>query len=158
MPWINPELNDMIQEAKKRINEAIASIELTAPVLVANSTQMKQEILTEAKLLHLSKKDIEDRVFLSDYAVGKYFKLKHEIWLLEGKGENINTIIHEYLHSIQKCDPNRERIVEYITYKITSEKKGLSNGFIEDWMEIENNLGFNQVIARLMTEGDCEDF
>ena len=158
MPWINHELGDIIQEAKKKINETISGIELTAPILVANSTEMKKEILTEAKKLLLSKKDLEDRIFLSQYTVGKYFKLRHEIWLLEGKGENINTIIHEYIHSIQKCNPNRERIVEYITYKITGETNGLSTGFIQDWMEIEKTIGFEKIITTLLSGGDCEEF
>lgn len=158
MPWVNPELEGIIKEAKNRIKQWIPGIILTTIVLVANTKEMKQEILTEGKLLKLSKKALEDRIFLSKFTIGKYFKLKNEIWLVEGKGENINTIIHEYLHSIQKCEPNRERIVEYITYKITGEKNGLSDSFTEDWKGIEINMGLDKILAKLQTKGDCEEF
>ena len=158
MPWSNPNLEDIIKEAKKKIYDLISEVEITAIIVVANTNEMKEEIVTEGKLLQLPEKEIEDRIFLSEFTVGKYFKLKNEIWLVEGKGENSNTIIHEYLHSIQKCELNRERIVEYIKYKITGEVKGLSNAFIEDWEEIEKKIGFNKIINRLLNEGDCEDF
>ena len=158
MPWSNPNLEEIIKEAKKKINDLITEVEITAITLVANAIEMKKEILTEGKLLKLPEKEMEDRIFLSEFTVGKYFKLKNEIWLVEGKGENSTTIIHEYLHSIQKCEPNREKIVEYITYKITGEEKGLSNAFIKEWEEIEKKEGFQKIINRLVNEGDCEDF
>ena len=158
MPWSNHNLEEIIKEAKKKINDLITEVEITAITLVANAIEMKKEILTEGKLLKLPEKEMEDRIFLSEFTVGKYFKLKNEIWLVEGKGENSTTIIHEYLHSIQKCEPNREKIVEYITYKITGEEKGLSNAFIKEWEEIEKKEGYQKIINRLVNEGDCEDF
>ena len=158
MPWSNPNLEEIIKEGKKKITDLITEVEITAITLVANANEMKEEILTEGKLSKLPEKEMEDRIFLSAFTVGKYFKLKNEIWLVEGKGENSNTIIHEYLHSIQKCEPNREKIVEYITYKITGEEKGLSNAFIKDWEEIEKKVGYQKIINRLVNEGDCEDF
>ncbi len=93
------------------------------------------------------------------YLDGKYFKEEQEIWLIEGRGENFPTIMHEMIHSIQKCNTiHREPIVHYLTFKLTGDKAGIYNTLIEDWKEIERINGFKRIKERLISEGDCEDF
>ncbi len=93
------------------------------------------------------------------YLDGKYFKATPEIWLIEGRGENLPTIMHEMLHSIQRCNADhREPIVHYLTFKLTGDKTGIYNTLIEDWKEIERIHGFKQIKERLISEGDCENF
>ena len=84
MPWSNPNLEDIIKEAKKKIYDLISEVEITAIIVVANTNEMKEEIVTEGKLLQLPEKEIEDRIFLSEFTVGLYFKLKNDIWLVIG--------------------------------------------------------------------------
>jgi hypothetical protein len=93
------------------------------------------------------------------YLDGKCFKEEQEIWLIEGRGENFPTIMHEMLHSIQKCNKNyREPIVHYLTFKLTGDKTGIYQSLIEDWREIERIHGLKQIKERLISEGDCENF
>lgn len=158
MPWNNPELDLTVKKAKKLIKKYFPKSPLTAPILVANKRELMNGIVLEGEELRLSKTQILERKILSKYVQGKYFKKSNTIWLLEGKGENLNTIIHELLHSIQNCDPNRENIVEYITYKLTGEENGLNQSFINEWTGIEQKIGMQKISQQLLKEKDCEVF
>jgi hypothetical protein len=82
----------------------------------------------------------------------------HEIWLVQGRGENFPTLLHEMLHSIQKCTPNRENIVDFLVYKLTGQRDSILPEILADWIEIEKSIGLKNVKQRLISEGDCEEF
>ncbi|MHA1944846.1 MAG: hypothetical protein ACXAC6_01190 [Candidatus Hodarchaeales archaeon] len=95
---------------------------------------------------------------LIPYINGIYLKEAHEIWIVEGKGENISTLLHEMLHSIQECDPNRENITDYLVYKLTGLQNDILPEILAEWVEIEKSFGFKRIKRRFITNGDCEDF
>jgi hypothetical protein len=92
---------------------------------------------------------------------GKYWKKKNEIWLVQGRGEKLETIIHEFIHSIQLCRPNREHIVEFLTFKIL-QLRGKDIEYTDkrrlEWEKICADVGFETLKKRLLFKGDCEDF
>jgi hypothetical protein len=89
---------------------------------------------------------------------GIYLKDTHEIWIVQGRGENFQTILHEMLHSIQKCFPNRENIVDFLVYKLTGLSDSILPEVLTEWIEIEKSIGLKNVKTLLLSEGDCEEF
>lgn len=150
------QLLESIDKAKQLIFEHF-QINIKAEIFICTIDEMTNQL----KLIYAPKaftvfKKIKP---LISYLDGKYFKEEQEIWLIEGRGENIPTIMHEMLHSIQKCNTDhREPIVHYLTFKLTGDKTGIYNTLIEDWKEIERINGFKQIKRRMTSEGDCEDF
>ncbi len=70
----------------------------------------------------------------------------------------METLIHECLHSIQECEPHRENIVKYLTYRLTQNPKVIEPLLLAEWKEIEQQEGIESIKRRLITQGDCEDF
>ena len=120
---------------------------------------MSQAVLEELEVHNYSTQMIEHikEVYLHD-VIGKYFSQKNEIWLLDGKGVNIEVLTHELLHSIQRCKPNRENIVDYITYKLTGLTNQILDDILQEWNEIEKSIGFKVIVKQLLIEKDCEEF
>lgn len=161
MPWTTKELEKIAKEAKSLVAKEfkILSSKLDNPIFIASKEELQQAILDELKQLHYSNhaiQKIQER-FLP-FVIGKYFKLTNEIWLLHGKEDNIYTIVHELLHSIQRCEPNREGIVDFLTYKITGSSQYIDHFELADWLEIEKTTSYAKIKMRLIGEGDCEDF
>ena len=67
-------------------------------------------------------------------------------------------MFHELLHSIQQCDPNREGIVDYLTWYYIKDSTMIDPYTLEDWREIKRTVGLSQIQQRLLTAGDCEEF
>ena len=127
MPWLPENFIETISEAKERISNNFEVIP-SASVFLCSFDEFSNAVLEELKDRNFSKEQIETikRIYLNQI-IGKYFYKTNEVWLLEGKGDNLETLVHELLHSIQKCEPNREKIVDYLTYKLT----GLSTQITE---------------------------
>ena len=161
MPWQTQKLNEMVSTAKslvaKSFNYPVS--DLKTQIYIAQKDELITEIISELKILNYSKESITKikNHYLS-FVVGKFFRFTNEIWLLHNKGENIDTIVHEFLHSIQKCKPNREGIVDYLTYKITGNLKYINFYDLSDWQEIEKSVSFQKIQKRLISDGDCQDF
>ena len=116
MPWTTKELENLAGKAKSLVAKEfkISSSKLDIPIFIVSIEEMQQAILDELNQLHYSKEAIQkiQKLYLP-FVIGKYLKLTSEIWLLQGKGDNIDTIVYELFHSIQSCEPNREGIVDF---------------------------------------------
>lgn len=156
MRYPSDQLLESIDRAKQLIFEHF-QIDIKAEIFICTIDEMTNRLkqIYAPKALNVFGK-IKP---LISYLDGKYFKEEQEIWLIEGRGENLPTIMHEILHSIQNCNADhREPIVHYLTFKLTGDKTGIYNSLIENWREIERIHGLKQIKERLISEGDCEDF
>lgn len=160
MVWKTPKLDRLMAKAKllvaKKFN--MSTSELNVPIFIADKEELYQALLYESQHLDYTKEEIRAIRQSLHLVIGKYFRFKKEIWVLVGKGINVDTIIHEIIHSIQECRPNREGIVYYITYKITGNLKHINPFELKDWQEIEKTTSYSKIKQRLLTAGDCEDF
>lgn len=157
MVWNNPDLSPLIIKAKNLVSSEFF-IKPNIPIFICTVEEMKQGIQEELIQRQLPE---EKKLFIekqSHRVLGKFFKFKKEIWLVHKKGEDMDTLIHELLHSIQQCLPNRERIVFYLTYKLTKVEEAIPIKLKNEWMEIEHQEGHDSIKNRLLTNGDCEDF
>lgn len=161
MSWTTRELEKRVLEAKSSITKEFNILipKIDCPIFITQSDELHQAILDELNQLNYSKDAIMKlEGFILPFVVGKYFKFKHQIWLLNGKESDIDIIIHELLHSIQLCEPNREGIVNYLTYKITRNLEYINPNLLSDWQEIEEMVSYNKIQEQLLHKGDCEDF
>ena len=158
MPWTTPELEKLSEKAKKLLKKEF-SREVTATIFLTNREEMTQRVIDELEEEGCTKENIRilSKLFIPNL-VGKYFRRTNEILVVTGIGENVETILHEYLHAIQKCEPNREGIVDYITYKITGNNNYIDTYDLKDWEEIERANTYKKIKNRLVREGDCEEF
>lgn len=158
MPWSTPDLDNLIDRAKILISKFYPKIKLTAIVMISTEEEIVNEIIEEK-----SKEDVPEKVIqrirrLKSVIDGRFFKNYNEIWLVQKRGEKLGTLIHEYLHSIQICYSNRERIEEYLTYKLTSDPREMLIARIQEWSEIEKSIELKAIINQLVVNKDCEDF
>ena len=156
MPWENPAIQPIIQQLHNLIKREF-NLEVSAPFLICSINELKQ-----ACLLELEERNLQERLLVKerqrlDFIYGKYFKESHEIWLVEDKGDVLDVMLHEALHSIQVCHIDREDIVDYITFKLTNDRLWIDDYTLENWLEIEESNGFSGIKKRFLTEGDCED-
>ncbi|MFV2016352.1 MAG: hypothetical protein ACC656_13045 [Candidatus Heimdallarchaeota archaeon] len=161
MPWLNSDFKNMVSKAKLMISTElnIPLENLITPVFTTTLGEIAQAVLVVLQHKNYGEAQIDYiESQLLPNVVGKYFSLKREIWVLQDKGENIETIVHELLHSVQKCSPNREGIVDYITFKITGVSSFMSSYHLANWQEIERTDSFEAIKDRLSNKGDCEDF
>jgi len=94
--------------------EKVFGVQVTAEIRVGTSTDLVPPIRKSfaERAPHLVSK-LESLISDLD---GIYLKDTHEIWIVQGRGENFQTVLHEMLHSIQNCTPNRENIVDFLVY------------------------------------------
>lgn len=95
---------------------------------------------------------------ISEESRGKHFFLKNEIWLIQQDGEQYEILVHELLHSIQRCSPDREGIVYYLTYKLTKNPAVIPVKKLQEWQEIEKSVGLKTIVKQLLLEKGCEEF
>ena len=155
MGVISDQLLVLISKGNALIEE-VFGVQVTAEIRIGTSTDLIPPIIkffTE-RAPHLVPK-IESLISDLD---GIYLKDTHEIWLVQGRGENFPTLLHEMLHSIQKCIPNRENIVDFLVYKLIGQKDSILPEILTEWIEIEKSIGLKNVKQRLISEGDCEEF
>lgn len=158
MPWTSPEFEKLVEKAKNRLRKELP-VEYKATIYLTNNEEMTQRVKEELKEDGFTKEEIKELEITSfPGIIGKYFKKEDEILVLTGIGENEDTIMHEFIHSIQKCEPNREGIADYLTYKITGNTKYIDPYDLNDWNDIERANGLKKIKERLFKEGDCEEF
>lgn len=157
MPWQTSKLSNIEKKARSLIYEFI-DIQIDIPVYISTEEEMIEAVLFEQLKLNRKKNEIEKIKYDLNFILGKFFSNKQEIWVVDGRGINLDVIIHELLHSIQKCLSKREHIVDYITFKITKNKEYIDELILKDWLEIEESVGFKKIIKSLVTIGDCEVF
>jgi len=154
MPWTNDNLDTLITKARQLLLKEFPDV-FTAQVYICTQSEMIDRIKKE-----ITREEFKGEVkrYLARFVIGKYFAPGHVIWLVEGKGETLPTLLHELLHSIQRCGPHRENIVNYVVYKILNRPDLIDHRIREEWEEIEKSVGFKEIKKRFRSEGDCEDF
>jgi hypothetical protein len=158
MPWSNDKFNSRIEQCRKRI-EAFLGILPDTIVFLCTSDEMSARFKTELLAGGTSTKKVtflEKHIF--SLLSGKYFKNTNEIWLVERRSDINSILVHELLHSVQKCDPKRENICDYLTYRITNDPTLMEGKVLSEWAEIERAHGLDQIKSRFLAEGNCEDF
>lgn len=156
MPWSTAELLTLKEELEKFIEREFG-VRPTCPVLLCTSEEMVERIRREPFFLHLPVDEQKILKIVLPHIFGKYFRKEHEIWIVDGKGDNKAVIFHELLHSIQQCEPNRESIVDYLTWYFFKDTTMIDPYTLEDWREIERTVNFSQIRQRVLTKGNCEE-
>jgi hypothetical protein len=155
MGVISDQLLLLISKGNALIEE-VFGVQVTAEIRIGISTDLIPPIMKSfAKRAPDLVSKIEPLITDLD---GIYLKDSHEIWLVQGRGENFPTLLHEMLHSIQKYAPNRENIVDFLVYKLTGQTDSILPEILAEWIEIEKSIGLKKIKHRLLSEGDCEDF
>jgi len=158
MPWITDSFSETVVEAKKLIWQEF-EIHADAIVLLCTQKEMIDRVILELSTRKIPKQRLNNLIqFILPLLVGKYFKETNEIWLIEEKGDNFSTLIHELLHSIQVCSPHREGLVDFLTYKITGDQTIIDPFLLKEWKELEMMHGLEAIKKRLLIPSDCEDF
>lgn len=157
MTWQTPEILRLAKEAKDLVEKEVG-VEETASVFIASEGEMTNATLQEQTELGRTPEEIERIRFDLQFILGKYFPLSNEIWLVEGRGVILDVIIHEMIHSMQRCSLHREGIVDYVTFKITGNRDYVAESVLEEWQEIERSVGYKAIRRRLLSGGDCEEF
>ena len=158
MPWQSPHLEFIVEQAKQELKKYYQYSLVTAQIFIVTKKEMRKAVVDEQKLLRVSDEELEDIKFDIIVIQGKFFPLKNEIWLIQQDGEKYETLVHELLHSIQKCNPDREDIVYYLTYKLTKNPAVIPAKKLIEWQEIEKSVGLKSIIKQLLLEKGCEDF
>jgi hypothetical protein len=158
MPWESEEFLPTIIQSKNIIEKEFG-IRPNAAILLCTYEELSQTTIFELTKKKYSQEKLK---FLKKYIIpkiiGKYFAKSNEIWLIDGKGTNFPTLIHEMIHSIQNCAPNREHIVDYITYRILKKEAPIEQNVLLEWTEIESSHKFSKIKKQILSDGDCEDF
>jgi len=158
MPWITESFSKKVSEAKNLIYQEF-ELHADGIVLLCSQKEMIDKVILELSARKIQKPRLNNLIqFILPLLVGKYFKETNEIWVIEGKGDERSTLIHELLHSIQTCSPHREGIVDFLTYKLTGDQTIIDPFLLKDWEDIERIHGFEMVKKQLLIQGDCEDF
>ena len=147
----------LVTEAKQLITQEF-KVQMNANVELCTQNELVRKILEDAQKRNLSVAEIQSISLLFPFLYGKYFKHSNTAWVIRGKGDNLSVIVHELLHSIQICNPRRENIVDYITFRLTNEAKFIDPLVKREWEEIEKIYGWERIKQRILIEGDCENF
>ena len=158
MPWRDDSIVDIVSKAYALIEKEF-SITPQVDVYLCSRDELILAVLEELQLSLKSSESIQyAKEYLLPSIIGKFFKLNQQIWLVDGYGNNIDTLLHEILHSIQECSGSREPITDFITFRLTGNRNYISDYDLENWLEIEHKNGWNQIKRSFRTPGDCEDF
>lgn len=132
---------------------------ITTNFFICTREELIRETIEELKEDNYAKTEIEyAERYLLPKILGKYFSKTHQIWLVDIVGINLDLVIHEAIHSIQRCEENKEDIVDYITYKLTGNDFYINEYVLTDWKEIEKTFTWEKIKRRLLSIGNCEDF
>lgn len=157
MTWYDPNLQPIIDQAKKMIEEYF-SCQVTSKVFLCTLEELQNQMIDEFKDILKTALDKEVFQFTINNIEGRFIKNRNEIWLLSQRGENLDTLLHEYIHSIQQCTNHRENIVKFLTYKLTAKENVIETELLDEWLEIEKQEGLKKIKDQLLQPGDCEDF
>ena len=157
MPWSNDKLRSKIEQSRTSI-EAFLGIVPDAVVYLCTRDEMTARVKAELLQRGTSTSKVaflETHVF--SLLLGKFFASTNEVWLIEGKGATDAILVHELLHSVQKCYPKRENICDYLTYRITNDTTIMEGKLRTEWAEIERVHSIDQIKSRFLADGNCED-
>ena len=154
MPWQNQVSIELTRKSREQIKK-FYGLEIESKVYVVTSKEMTEKDLEEQQKKGRSEKELESIKIELKYILGKYFEQTDEIWLVDNEGLVEEVIIHEMIHTKQKCAPNRESMADYLTYKITGNKEYIKESVLKDWEEIEKNYELKRIIERIQKVGDC---
>ena len=157
MTWYDPNLQPIIDQAKKMIEEYF-SCQVTSKVFLCTLEELQNQMIDEFKDILKTALDKEVFQFTINNIEGRFIKNRNEIWLVSQRGENLDTQLNEYIHSIQQCTNHREDIVKFLTYKLTAKENVIETELLDEWLEIENQEGLKKIKDQLLQSGDCEDF
>ena len=162
MPWKSKSFQPIVEKARKFIYQEFSQLIQDIPkseVLFCTIDELISAIVNQWIKEKKSLEFIEGhKTLLLPYAVGKYFAYSDQIWLVKGQEDYWDTLLHELLHSIQKCMPNREPITAYLTYILTKNTEIIKEQHIQDWDELKRLHGIDGIKKRFLNTGDCEDF
>lgn len=157
MTWSDPNLQPIIDQAKEMIEDYF-NCRVTAQIFLCELEELQNQMIDEFKETLITNLDREIFHYTIENIEGRFIKNRNEIWLVNQKGDNLETIIHEYIHSIQKCTNHRENIVKFLTYKLTQKENVIEEGMLNEWLEIEKQEGLEKIKDRILKSGDCEEF
>lgn len=157
MTWSDPNLQPIIDQAKEMIEDYF-NCRVTAQIFLCELEELQNQMIDEFKETLITNLDREIFHYTIENIEGRFIKNRNEIWLVNQKGDNLETIIHEYIHSIQKCTHHRENIVKFLTYKLTQKENVIEEGMLNEWLEIEKQEGLEKIKDRILKSGDCEEF
>lgn len=156
IPWLDPKLDALDQKARQLIHTLFPNT-TQCIVLVCTREELIEAVKKELRKCGMSEVIVKQQEPKLGFICGKLFREQKEVWVVEDEGENLDIIVHELLHNIQVCDVNREGITDFITYKLTKNPDWIDPYTLDNWLEIERQLGFKMIKRRFLTEGDCED-
>ena len=155
--WLNPILDPLILRTKIIIQQNFKKT-ITAKIYVCTLEELAEAVIDEMSNGKRPQWEQDYIKLVIPHLEGQYLQGKNEIWLVEGKGEIKHVILHEMIHSIQICQPNRENINDYICYRLLKDDGFIDQSIIIEWKEIEKTVGFKKILNRIITQGDCEEF
>jgi len=162
--WYTDKLHKLLNKAKNLV-ENFLKIKLPEVKVYISTEKYFVEILTNIyiKKGYTKKKAQKIAVKQAKFIRGLYIRKKKTIFLKEDVGENLQTLVHELLHVVQKCGGSpirKEKIVTFLTYLILKdgfEHDYLTRKFVEEWQRKISNKGAEIVKRRLLQEGDCNN-
>lgn len=162
MPWLTDAFQERVRQHEQLIEREFET-SITARSFLCSREEMRDRFCTEVELRGIEENwdEITIRIWKERIAIhvdGKFFSETNEIWVVDGQPEMEGTILHELLHSVQVCEPHREGIVAYLTYKLLGNLNLINPLLRQDWEEIERQNGLDRIKNRLLQQGDCEDF
>ncbi len=157
MVWTNPDLEPLINRSKDLIKKFFNKT-VTALIFVCTLQELSEEVIKEMNQDHRPLWEENYIRLIIPSLEGKYFHDKNEIWLIQSNGEKINVILHEMIHSFQQCRPNRENIIDFISFKLLNDSSFIKADVLHEWKEIEKDVGFKAILNNIQSNSDCEEF
>lgn len=157
MTWYDPNLQPIIDQAKKMIEEYFLC-HVTSNVFLCTLEELQNQMIDEFRATLITPLDREVFQYTIENIEGRFFKNRNQIWLVSQRGDNLVTLLHEYIHSIQQCTNHRENIVKFLTYKLTAKENVIEKELLDEWLEIEKQEGLERIMNQILQPGDCEDF
>jgi len=162
--WCTDKLLKLLEESKNLVENFLRIKVPEIKVYIATERYFT-EILTDiyVKKGYVREKAQKIAAKQVKFMYGLYMREKRTIFLKEDVGENLQTIIHELLHAVQKCNKSpirKEKIVIFLTYLILKDRfehDYMTSKIIEEWQEEIRNKNIEIVKHRLLREGDCND-
>lgn len=162
--WYTDELHKLFNKARNLV-ENFLKIKLPEVKVYISTEEYLVEILTDiyVKKGYTKKKAQKMAVKQAKFIRGLYIRKKKTIFLKEDVGENLQTLVHELLHVVQKCDKSpirKEKIVIFLTYLILKDRfehDHLTRKIVEEWQRKISNKSAEIVKRRLLQEGDCNN-
>ncbi len=157
MPWTSHKIDQIARKLATLIYQEF-KITPSCPAFLCTRKELQQRIHQHEYYQRLQEQERKYFDYTLLYICGKYFSSTQEIWIVDECSNKQEILFHELLHSIQKCSPNREKIVSYLSWKILQDPTAIEEEIQHEWEEIEQQYGLAKIKQRLITEGDCEEF